>query len=194
VIEKFCVNTMVFLFFDTNVIQNLNSFGEFIFDNYLSGDEFMMNQQEFGLEMILELDALRQIMFVFQRGSLPVAISAESLKELCKTPNTLKRDKLVSWGLELLNWWRQNRKHVKSLDVYKLKKARRLAMSKKLSFLKDFGDRLLIAEALILGCDTFLTFDRKTILTHKKELAKIGIDVLSPREFVDKYQLMMSGA
>ncbi len=32
---------MVFLFFNTNIIQNINSFGEFIFDNYLPDDKFM---------------------------------------------------------------------------------------------------------------------------------------------------------
>lgn len=185
---------MVFLFFDTDIIQNLNSFGEFIFDNYLPDDKFMRIKQKFGSRMVLELDALRQIVFVLQRGSLPVAISVESLRELLKTLNQSKRNELVNWSLELLEWWEINRKYMKSPNVDELEKARKLIMSGKLDFLRDFGDRLLIAEALILGCDTFLTFDRRTILIHKKELTKVGIDALSPREFVDKYRLEMSGA
>lgn len=133
--------------------------------------------------MVLELEALRQIVFVLKRGSLLVAISVESLREFLKISNRLKRNRLVNWNLELLEWWKINRKHMKSLDKNELE-ARKAVMDK-LDFLEDFEDRLLIAEALMLGCDTFLTFDRRTILIHKKELSKIGINVLSPREFVN---------
>lgn len=144
--------------------------------------------------MVLELDALRQIVFVLQRGSLPVAISSESLKEILKTPDQIKRTRLANWNLELLEWWETNRKSMKSPDVDGLKKARRIVTSGKLNFLTGVEDRLLIAEALISGCDTFLTFDRKTILSHKKKLAQFGIDVLSPVEFIDKYRKEIGGA
>lgn len=185
---------MVFLFFDTNIIQNLARFGEFIFDNYLSPDIESSTKKKFGSRMILELDALRQITFVLQRGSLPVAISVESLREILKTPNQSKRNELVNWGIGLLEWWKINRKYMKSLNANELEKSRKLVASGRLDFLEHFEDRLLIAEALTLGCDTFLTFDRRTIIIHKKELAKFGIDVLSPREFVDKHGLEMSAA
>jgi len=186
--------TMVFLFFDTNIIQNLACFGEFIFDNYLSHDIESSIKKKFGSRMILELDALRQITFVLQRGSLPVAISVESLREILKTSNQSKRNELVNWGIELLEWWKINRKYMKSLNANQLENSRKLVASGKLDFLKNYEDRLLIAEALTLGCDTFLTFDRRTILIHKKELAKFGINVLSPREFVDKHRLEISVA
>ena len=86
-----------------------------------------------------------------------------------------------------------NRKYMKPPDMSELE-SRKIVMSGKVDFLEDFEDKLLVAEVLVLGCDTFLTFDRKTVLIHKKELAKVGIDVLSPREFVNKYRLEMSGA
>lgn len=153
----------------------------------------MRIKQKYGSEMFLELDALRQIVFVLQRGSLPVAISVKSLREFLKISNRVKRNHLVNWNLELLEWWEINKKYVKVPDVNQLRKARRLVNSGKIDFLTDSEDKLLVAEALVLGCNTFLTFDRKTVLCHKKKLARFGIDVLNPREFVNKYRLEMSG-
>lgn len=184
---------MVFLFLDTNIIQALHDFGEFIYDNYLSNYQSERIKQEFGSKMLSELDALRQIVFVIQRGSLPVAISVKSLRELLKISNQPKRDGLASWNFELIGWWGENKRNMKFPEKNELEEATELVASGKLGFLKHFEDRFLIAEALVLECDTFLTLDRRTILVHKEELTKFGIDALSPREFVDKYQQEMSG-
>ncbi len=134
-----------------------------------------------------ELDALRQIVGILQRGSVPVAVSERSLEEFLRLLNPSKRSRLVTWAYELLDWWRGNRDALLKREVDERREAEDLVQSGRLDFLPDYSDRLLVAEALVLGCDTFLTLDRKTIIRFREQIQTLGLEALTPAEFVDRY-------
>ena len=49
-----------------------------------------------------------------------------------------------------------------------------------LAVLPDEEDRILIVDALELGCGVFLTMDYRTVLSHQELVGKLGIRVLRP--------------
>lgn len=185
---------MVFIFLDTNVVQCLWSFGEFLYDSHISEEDVKKAERKWGAQLVQEVRALHDIVFVAQRGSLPIAISMLSVDEFEKTPNRVKRSSLMDWGVELLEWWIVNRRNLVPSSFDEEQEAQRLLGQGRLDFLPDHMDRRIVAEALVLGCDTLLTLDDKTILRYKDELLKLGLDALSPTEFVEKYKEQMAGA
>jgi len=63
-------------------------------------------------------------------------------------------------------------------------KSKTIAESKFLSFLPQDKDRLMVADAVCLGCDGFLTTDYKTILKFRSQLSKsTGLTAFSPYEY-----------
>jgi hypothetical protein len=185
---------MVFIFLDTNIVQCLWSFGEFLYDSSISEEDVKKAEMKWGAQLVQELGALHDIVFVAQRGSLPIAVSMLSVDEFEKTPNRVKRSSLVDWGVELLEWWIVNRREVVPSGFDEEQEAQRLLAQGRLDFLPDHMDRRIVAEALALGCDTLLTLDKKTILKYKDDLSRLGLDALLPSEFVEKYKEQMAGA
>ena len=51
-----------------------------------------------------------------------------------------------------------------------------------LNVLPDENDRVLVVDALELGCNVFLTMDYRTIWTHREAVRKLGIHVMRPVE------------
>ena len=183
---------MVFILFDTNILQWQERKGEMIHDSTLSAEDEQLLAEEHGPRIVEELLSLRDLMLIAQRGSLPMAISGVSLNEFLKTRDTKKRGQLANWTLEMLDWWSQNREFL--VDPNKDVNAIRLEIfqSGKLSFLPHTGDRALVAEALALGCDTLLTLDSKSIIRFRTELKKLGVDALTPSEFAQKHRDAMA--
>ncbi len=174
------------MFLDTNVIQWLERFGESVFDNYLPDGERDRIAGPYGEHAVRELEALQDIVAVLQRGSIPVAVSEVSLEEFLRLRNSVKGSKLIDWVLELLYWWRTNRDAI-GIRIEEQKAPEHLVRSGRLNFLPDYPDRLLVAEAIVFGCDTFLTLDRRTILRFKRQIKAYGPTPLSPLEFSEMY-------
>ena len=53
-----------------------------------------------------------------------------------------------------------------------------------LAVLPDEEGRILLVNALDLGCDVFLTMDYRTVLPHREMVGKLGIRVMRPREYL----------
>jgi hypothetical protein len=185
---------MVFILLDTNIVQRMLSYGEFLFDYAMEGSAARRVSSMHGEHELHEINALREILFVAKRGGLPVAISEKSLDELSNTPDPAKRGDLVAWAVELRNLWLSNKKFLKLTPRKIAGRAERHMKSGRLDFLPDEGDRRLIAEAIALGCDTFLTMDRRTVLRDHRRLHDLGIDALSPYQFVQKYRDHLAAA
>src|SRR6266540_3589479 len=85
---------------DTNVIQSLQTFGEFIYDRYLS-DEMANRVQRLGGRTQEDLAALQIFMDAAQRSGWPITVSQYSMREIAAIPGPGKRRNLQVWANEL---------------------------------------------------------------------------------------------
>lgn len=159
---------------DTTVIQNLLTFGEYVFDNYLS-NKLNKKLGKLPIKMQDDIHALRNIFGPATRSPVVPLISTLSLNELSLTGNKQKRDVLLQWGFDLLEY---------SIDVRESNVGSLTPQQTLLSdFLPDKIDRLLIGEYKRTKCHAFITMDYKTILKFRSRLKKEHVNVLSPSEW-----------
>ena len=169
---------------DTNVVQNLYSFGEYIYDGYLS--PYKLRQMETrGKRFSEDIDALAQWMQLARRNGWPIAVSPRAFHEFARIPSGSKRIRLLRWAAELEDYGSQLKAayapHSDNADPYQGFPV----SAQTFSFLPDYGDSVLIAEAVRLGCEDFLTMDYRTIHEHRDRIRLAGIEVLRPVELMD---------
>lgn len=159
------------IFLDSNVLQNLQVYGEYVFDNV------EVHKDDKNAENI---EALRNIFFVNQRANFEFALSNNSIKEVLE-----KKDKsYLQWAFDVLDHW------ICCINEYINSKAfsgkgKRLLQKlneKQFSYLSKKDKRLLF-DAIILECDAFLTMDFKLWKNKKHIERKLGIKILQPFEY-----------
>lgn len=94
------------IFLDTNVVQNLLTFGEYIYDNYLSpaNEQKLLRLDKLTVE---DVEALAYVMQLGRRHGWPLALSERTLAELSRTVNEEKRAKLTGWGLRIMEYFQE---------------------------------------------------------------------------------------
>ncbi len=160
---------------DTSVVQYLERFGEYIYDNYLS-DKLSAKLNSFSKNIKSDIEALKNIFGPTTRSPVIALISTLSLNELSRTQNEEKREKLLKWGFELLEFSDRVSENYRS------------SMNKEqilfTDYLKDKFDRLLLGECRRMECQAFITMDYKTILKFRHRLkTEDRINTLSPSEW-----------
>jgi len=175
------------VFFDTNVVQNLWSFGEFIYDNYLS-PEAAARLQTLGQRAADDVKALAVLMQLGRRGGWPMAISQRTLSELDSIPEPNKHHYLVAWGCEIAEYFEENLRFRDGADppekCTNWHRVAELYKTRRLEFLPHEKDRLLLLDAIALGCDVFLTMDYRSIWKLRTQVAELGISVMRPIELL----------
>ena len=159
---------------DTNTVQCLLTFGEYIFDNYLS-TESSYKLRKLPERIQNDIEALRSIFGPVTRSPVVPLISELSLHELSLTSNREKREALLQWGFDLLDYSID----VGESDINSLTPEQTLLSD----FLPDKLDRLLIGEYKRTSCQAFITMDYKTILKFALRLRNEHINVLSPSDW-----------
>ena len=171
------------VFLDTNVVQNLASFGEYFYDGYLSPEA---EEQIFtrGNRFTDDIEALASWVGLTQRGGWPIAVSQRTFLELDAIPNGTKRFRLLQWAGELKGYFSTfAASYVESEDdPYPGVRV----SPESISFLPDYGDAVLVSEAIELGCSDFLTMDYKSILPYRDRIRHMGLEVLRPVEFMER--------
>ena len=159
----------LYVLLDTSVVQNLYIFSEYIWDNYLSEE---MDKKLIKLGNKIRNDIYALGIIIDQYSPVIPVISNLSLYELSNIGNEIKRENLLTWGFELLDY---------SLDMLKNDFTQFIPEQTIFSdFLKDKIDRLLLGECWKGNFDAFITMDYKTILKYRDRLKKEGINVHSP--------------
>jgi hypothetical protein len=170
------------------VVQNLWSFGEFIYDNYLS-PEVASRLQTLGQRVAEDLEALAILMQLGKRGGWPIAVSQRTLDELDRIPEPNKRYHVMAWGWEIANYFEEGLDYGKRAYLYETqthqRRATQLYESNKLGFLPHDKDRWLLLDAIALGCEVFLTMDYHSIWKFRTQIADLGILVMRPTEFLN---------
>ena len=177
-------------FLDTNVVQNLQTFGEFIYGGNLSlQDERKLSNPRIRADIF----ALHRIATMGRRSGWPLAVSNTNAAELRAIKDPSKRRKCVSWWGELAEYfgeqyrkWPPTELGSSYSELVHFTYIQRSKLYEYLSVLPDEADRVLVVDALELGCNVFLTMDYKTIWEHREAVRKLGIHVMRPVEFLQE--------
>jgi hypothetical protein len=161
--------------FDTNVVNLVLDFGEFIVD----GGEFPDDQPP---ALTADLIALKGIFSTGQRAAWQIAISPITYAEIARTAGDLRRRSLNNWFNELWLYWREIFNEEGLSDDAATSSERQILQSGSLATLPDDADCALIAHAIAYECDAFCTRDQKTILRHRHKLVGLPLKIVSPAE------------
>ena len=174
-------------FLDTNVVQNLHTFGEFVFDGYLSPEYEARLSAKCSCSKARpcirqDVYALRELAVIGRSGAWPLAVSASVAIELDKMPDPNKRFERLAWYWELAEYFNANRPE--RTGLIRFTELQPQWVYEYLAVLPDEEDRILLVDALDLGCDVFLTMDYRTVLPHREMVGKLGIRMMRPREYL----------
>lgn len=162
-----CVPRRIFL--DTNVVNLLVDYSEYIFEHQLL--------PPFADEKLAEdVEALMHVFYVGARAYWSILASRKTLDEIGNTPDPARRDLLKAFAIELID-------PDDEANIYASIVGRRMIDAPFTEGLPDQADRELIGNAVGLGCDVFCTRDRRTIVRKRELLRLLPIRVMTPREW-----------
>ena len=180
-------------FLDTNVVQNLLSFGDFIYDNSLSPEASRRISSK-GPRIFEDIYALADLMALGRRVGWPLAVSSRTLMELNMTPQPGKRLALINWGTKLAHYFDSNFNESQDIvegssyaEINHFTFTQRQRLCGLLSALPQEADRQLIIDAFECGCDIFLTMDYKTLWSYRGDVNRLlGLQVMRPVELLER--------
>ena len=179
------------IFLDTNIVQNLHSFGEFIFDR-VSTPEVEKKLSTLGPRVTADIYALADFMALGVRSGWPLAVSPGTQREFRAIQDPNKRDALIAWEQRLADYFAENfdqsRGETEGSSYSEMTHFTSLQRSRMADLLKAFPDRQdqqLFIDAVEQGCDVFLTMDYKTIWQHRDKVKQFGLHVMRPVELLE---------
>ena len=174
------------IFFDSNVVQNLYSFSELIYEHACS-EEIELKIISRGPRFSDDIFALEYFVALGLRIGWPIAISDNVLNEI----QASNRPELVSWGSELAQYCSgleiEDERYIYGESRH-FTFIQRSQLSEILKDLPQESDRQLVIDAKEYGCDIFLTMDYRTIWDKRECVSPLGIKVMRPVELVEYIQ------
>lgn len=162
------------IFLDSSVLQMLQDYGGQIWENELLESEDRIYDIPYGPATI---ESLRRIFFVNQRANWQFALSANSLQEVAQ-----KRDRrYLQWAYDVLDHWQVCLEESGPLSPERQSLGAKLSLPI-FNYLGE-GDRLLIFDAVYLGCDAFLTCDFKLAKNSHHIFSQLSILVMTPIDY-----------
>ena len=175
------------IFFDSNIVQNLHSFGELIYNHFLS-DDMERKIRARGRRFSGDIFSLEQFMALGQRAGWPISVSANTMDEL----EVSNRPALISWGGKLAQYFHYNLAEADEeesgnsySELRHFTTIQRLQLSAMLNDMPQESDRQLVIDAGEYECDIFLTMDYKTIWQHRNCADPLGIEIMRPVELLE---------
>ena len=179
------------IFLDTNIVQNLHSFGEFIFDR-VSTPDLEKKLSTLGPRVTADIYALADFMALGVRAGWPLAVSPGTQREFRAIQDPNKRDALIAWEQRLADYFAENFDQswgeTEGSSYSEMTHFTSLQRSRMADLLKAFPDRQdqqLFIDAVERGCDVFLTMDYKTIWQHRDKVKQFGLHVMRPVELLE---------
>jgi hypothetical protein len=158
------------IFLDSSTLQTLQSYGGFLYENEKIDAADRIHRDLAGIR---KLTALRCIMQVAQRAPFQFALSDNSFLEVTRRGDP----HYLQWAFDVMDHWRACLEEAPSPAV-DLKIAATIDTGS-YNYLGT-GDRALLKDALLLGCDSFLTMENKLPKNADHIRGTLGIRVLSP--------------
>ena len=179
------------IFLDTNIVQHLHSFGEFIFDR-VSTPDLEKKLSTLAPRVTDDIYALADFMALGVRSGWPLAVSPGTQREFRAIQDPNKRDTLIAWEQRLADYFAENfdqsRGETEGSSYSEMTHFTSLQRSRMADLLKAFPDRQdqqLFIDAVERGCDVFLTMDYKTIWQHRDKVKQFGLHVMRPVELLE---------
>jgi hypothetical protein len=169
------------IFLDSSALQVLQSYGGFLYENEALDAADRIHRDPAGVDKLM---ALRCIMKVAERAPFQFALSHNSFLEVTRRADA----RYVQWAHDVLDHW-----------LACLEEAPSPAVDLKIAAMTDTssynylgtGDRALIKDALLLGCDSFLTMENKLPKNADHIRSTLRIRILSP---LDTWELLQPWA
>ena len=179
------------IFLDTNIVQNLHTFGEFIYDR-VHTPELAKRLSTLGPRVTDDIYALADFMALGVRVGWPLAVSPGTQKEIMAIQEPNKRYALTAWGQRLDNYFAENFDQSQDepegssySDMMHFTSLQRSRMADLLKAFPDEQDQQLFIDAVERGCDIFLTMDYRTIWQHRDKVKRFGLHVMRPAELLE---------
>lgn len=158
------------IFLDSSVLQALQTYGEFIYENLEPSPNDRIHRDPLG---VAKLKALRWIMQVAERAPFEFALSDNSFVEVERRGDPC----YLQWAYDVLDHWHA------CLEASREPQPDTTALANIDSTAMNYlgaGDRALLKDAVLLECNAFLTMENKLPRNADHVRRMIGIRVLSP--------------
>ena len=179
------------IFLDANIVQNLHSFGEFIFDR-VSTPDLEKKLSTLGPRITADIYALADFMALGVRAGWPLAVSPGTQREFRAIQDPNKRDALTAWEQRLADYFAgnfdQSQGEIEGSNSSQMTHFTSIQRSRMADLLKAFPDKQdqqLFIDAVERGCDVFLTMDYKTIWQHRDKVKQFRLHVMRPVELLE---------
>ena len=170
-IDELFENLPYRIFLDSNVLQNLQKYGEFIWE----GIETYISEED-----AENIKALRNIFSLNFRTNFEFALSNNSIREVSD-----KHDGVyLQWAYDVLDHWMSCIEAYENSDAFSNNGEKILQQinDDQLKYL-SLKDKKILFDSVILECQVFLTMDKK-LWKNKKHLERmLKIKILQPFEY-----------
>ena len=159
------------IFLDSNILQNLQKYGEFIWENIETSIPEKHTEN---------IKALRNIFSLNFRASFEFALSENSIKEISD-----KNDRsYLQWGFDVLDHWMSCIETYEKSEAFSGEGGKILQQmnEKQFDYLSK-KDKAVLFDAIVLECHAFLTMDEKLWKNKKHLESKLKIKILQPFEY-----------
>ncbi len=176
------------IFLDTNILQYLQDFGEFIFDHYQENEEYLISPKgkQISKETTLykEIEALRFLLLGIDRTNVEFAISENTFNEVQKKEDS----SYTRWFFEMWDYWQNILQEYNDEIPSTSAKLKLKEFDRDHSLLRRLSkaDSNIIRDAIFFDCNAILTTDKFKSF-HKEINNRYKLMVLSP---VDLWRLL----
>lgn len=165
------------VFLDTSIVQTLYTYGSFIYD----GEDLAPDARVCAVPNgVGNLEALRDIVHVWGgHGQFQLALSSAGMQEVADRG----RVGFLHWANELMAYTNDWLRSLETRESIPSPSAMRLADKLDAPPLKhnvSTKDRRLLKDAVLFGCDVFLTMERRLPKMGDRVQQQVGVAVLQP--------------
>src|SRR6266699_1701369 len=158
------------IFIDSSTLQVLHTYGAFLYDGATLHQTARILRMPNGRPNI---EALKDIIQVGSRAHFQLALSGNSMREVERKGDA----RYLDWAFEILDYWEEC---LEESDYdYGSPLMARLLHDRQFGYLGE-GDRELLKDAVVLGCDAFLTMDEKLYSNTAHLGSRLSLRVLTP--------------
>ncbi len=177
------------IFLDTNVLQYLLDFGEYIFDNYRENEEYFQIKRKTiykGERLFNEIKALRDFFIFVNRARFEFALSESVFREVID-----KKDSgFIQWFYDVWDHWDAVVSEYEFGEAFSLSAESNYKLAlidKSLSGSFSNKDLNIILDAIRFDCDALLTVDRFARDQNKKLylFQNYTLMILAPFELIE---------
>ncbi len=177
------------IFLDTNVLQYLENFGEFIFNHYQENDGYIIstsgNEIRKSTKLYKEIEALKFLLLGIDRTNIEFAISESTFKEVQKA----RKQNYTRWFFEMWDYW-QNilQEYDGQIPSTSAKlKLEEFNDDRSISGRLSKADSDIIYDAIFFDCNAILTTDKFRNL-HSEINNKYKVMILHPTDLYELFK------